>query len=297
VKINKEDRVYCINCKITVLITTEETTPFTIILNYAISGRIVPINTGNRWPMLGLINSDMPVCYSYPVDNTNKNENLIVSVTSFSGGLNKLYANPWYILTNQNISKAKQSFTLNDEEIIKISPEDRKVDNLDTGNLYLCVDSKVYYDSSFFLKVIPESKTEEFQRANFILNGVQLNGYLPSEKVTRYRVVDFTTTANITLKLETVSGNPVLYANPSETRYEIYDKNRLSSLKTAQINGNIQTIRVPSSENECHKINKNSTKPDFRCGVSAVIYCGSVNECVYRISYKLDQTTNLLKEQ
>jgi hypothetical protein len=297
VKINKEDRVYCINCKITVLITTEETTPFTIILNYAISGRIVPINTGNRWPMLGLINSDMPVCYSYPVDNTNKNENLIVSVTSFSGGLNKLYANPWYTLTNQNISKAKQSFTLNDEEIIKISPEDRKVDNLDTGNLYLCVDSKVYYDSSFFLKVIPESKTEEFQRANFILNGVQLNGYLPSEKVTRYRVVDFTTTANITLKLETVSGNPVLYANPSETRYEIYDKNRLSSLKTAQINGNIQTIRVPSSENECHKINKNSTKPDFRCGVSAVIYCGSVNECVYRISYKLDQTTNLLKEQ
>ncbi len=296
-KINKEDRVYCINCKITVLITTEETTPFTIILNYAISGRIVPINTGNRWPMLGLINSDMPVCYSYPVDNTNKNENLIVSVTSFSGGLNKLYANPWYTLTNQNISKAKQSFTLNDEEIIKISPEDRKVDNLDTGNLYLCVDSKVYYDSSFFLKVIPESKTEEFQRANFILNGVQLNGYLPSEKVTRYRVVDFTTTANITLKLETVSGNPVLYANPSETRYEIYDKNRLSSLKTAQINGNIQTIRVPSSENECHKINKNSTKPDFRCGVSAVIYCGSVNECVYRISYKLDQTTNLLKEQ
>jgi hypothetical protein len=297
VKINKADKVYCINCKITVLITTEETTPFTVILNYAITGRIVPINTGNRWPMLGLINSDMPVCYSYPIDNTNKNENMIVSITSFSGGLNKLYVNPWNTLTNQNITRAKQSYNLNDEEIIKISPEDRRVDNLDTGNLYLCVDSRVYYDSSFFLKVIPESKTEEFQRANFIINGVPLNGYLPSEKVTRYRVIDFSTTANITLKLETVSGNPVLYANPSESRYEIYDKNRLSSLKTAQFNGNIQTIRIPSSENECHKINKNSTKPDFRCGVSAVIYCGSVNECVYRISYKLDQTTNLLKEQ
>ena len=90
-KINKNDNVYCTKCKVNVLITTEETIPFTVILNYAISGKIIPINTNNRWPLLGLINSDMPVCYSYLIDNNNKNENLIISITSFSGGLNKLY--------------------------------------------------------------------------------------------------------------------------------------------------------------------------------------------------------------
>ena len=230
-----------------------------------------------------------------------KSENLIVSLSTFSGALKKLYVTQSKPSERNDLSTIKLNYSLNEEDVIKLTPENRKQINFETGYLYFCFKSNVYYDTTFYLKIMAESKIEDFQRGNFIINGVSLNGYLPADKVTRYRAIDFTTTANITLKLETVSGSPILYANVKEDSYQIYSKEELNRIKDnlfkAIKNGNIQTIQINSDQNPCHSLNKAALKPNFRCGVSAIIYCNGTIECIYRISDKSRKTYNLIKEQ
>lgn len=300
-KVSKSNRKFCINCKYRILITSEEAELTPIFISYTISGEVQSINTTSHWPNLGLINSDGPVCYSYEIDNNLKSENLILSVTTFSGGLNKLYVSPWKYISTNDLPSAKLNYLLHEEEVIKITPESRKDNNIEIGKLYLCFDSIIYYDTTFTFKIIPESKVEESQRFNYIINGVSVNGYLPHGKVTKYSVMDFSTTANITLKLETVSGSPILFANFTENNYHLYSKAEIEinkdKLLGAKTNGNIQTIEITSDQNPCHKKNKLSSKPNYRCGVIAIIYCNSTVECVYRISDKSRKSHNFLKEQ
>ena len=271
------------------------------MVHYKIEGTVRAISRENRWPIFDIVTYKEPECYSYEIDNTIKSENLIISVTSFTGELNKLYVNPWNKINLNSLQSSKMIYHLHEEEIIKIKPEDRKVNDIETGTLYICIDSLKYYDDSFILNVIPESKVQGVQRFNFLLNGVPINGYLPSDKVTKYRVIDYSTNANITLRLETLSGEPVLYANVQEDNYEFYDKDKIKNLNSALFRsnstGNIQTIEVSSDQNTCHQKNKLATKPNNRCGVSAIIYCSGSVECIYRISDKSRRTHNLLKEQ
>ena len=157
------------------MVTTTEDILFSVILSFLISGEVQPISNTNNNPILGLVNSEEPVCYSYPISNELKSENIIISLTSFSGELNKLYINPWSKVDIKSLNTSKLNFSLHEEEIIKITPLSRIVNNLETGDLFICVDSKIVFDSSFLMKVIPESKIEEFQRFNFIINGKTIN--------------------------------------------------------------------------------------------------------------------------
>ena len=126
---------------------------------------------------------------------------------------------------------------------------------------------------------------------------------MPSDKATRYRVVDFTSNANITLKLETLTGDPILYTYTDEINArEVYNKNKILQMKDSltypNVSGNIQTIEVLSVDNKCHQQMKlNLDKPNFRCGVSAIVLCNSTQECTYKISDKARKGHNLLKEQ
>ena len=299
VKIFKNDKEFCTNCKYWVLITSEESLFVPLRLEYFISGKnIQQIN--NNWSMLGLVNSIEPSCYSYEINESFKKENIILSLTMFSGSLNKLYVSPWKIIGINNLTNAKLNYKLHEEEVIKITPEVRNDNNINTGNIYLCFESNRFNSTSFIFRLFPESSVEDFQRGNYIINGVSLNGYLPADKVTKYMVIDFSTNANITLKLETVSGSPILFASTDEN-YQIYRKPDIESNKEkllkADTIGNIQTIQIHSRDNPCHQNNTLALKPNFRCAVNAIILCNGTIECVYRISDKSRKTYNMLKEQ
>ena len=126
---------------------------------------------------------------------------------------------------------------------------------------------------------------------------------MPFDKTTRYRVNDFTSNANITLKLESLTGDPILYVHVGEISYlEAYNKNKILQNKDyliyPNVFGNIQTIEIRSAENICHQQMKlNLNKPNFRCSINAIVFCNSTQECTYKISDKARKGYNLLKEK
>ena len=175
VKISKtNNNKFCTNCKYKVILTSTEDISFFVIVSFLISGEVQQISNTDHYPTLGLISSQEPACYSYPISNELKSENLIISLTSFSGALNKLYLNPWNKIDKNSLNSSKMNFSLDEEEYIKITPLSRSVNGVETGDLFICIDSNNTIDSSFFMKVMPEGKIEEFQLFNYIINGKSL---------------------------------------------------------------------------------------------------------------------------
>ena len=80
---------------------------------------------------------------------------------------------------------------------------------LETGTFYLCLKSYDY--TSYFLKVYFANQIERYQKYNFILAGMNLNGYLPAKKVIKYKTVEFTENADIKYEMHVNSGIMELY--------------------------------------------------------------------------------------
>ena len=61
------------------------------------------------------------------------------------------------------------------------------------------------------MKVYFANQVEKFQKFNFILAGMNLNGYLPPEKVIKYRTIEYSDYADINFNLHVNSGSMELY--------------------------------------------------------------------------------------
>ena len=76
------------------------------------------------------------------------------------------------------------------------------------------------------LKVFYASKIEKHQKFNFLFTGVNLNGYLPGNKITKYRAVEFTKNADIFFDIQVNSGNIKLYGYVCEEASKCHFNNQ-----------------------------------------------------------------------
>ena len=80
---------------------------------------------------------------------------------------------------------------------------------LETFELYFCLKSYDY--TSYLIKVYFANQIEKYQKFNFILAGMNLNGYLPPKNVIKYRTIEFSEDADINFNVHVNSGSMELY--------------------------------------------------------------------------------------
>jgi hypothetical protein len=70
------------------------------------------------------------------------------------------------------------------------------------------------------MKIYFANQIEKYQKFNFILAGINLNGYLPSKKVIKYKAIEFSDNADIKFEMHVNSGSMELYGIVCENSSE-----------------------------------------------------------------------------
>lgn len=179
------------------------------------------------FPLFSYIRSESTHCYSIEINELSKKENLIIGVNLFSGYV-RISVNPWENLADKK--KFLVSEYVYSEKYIELTPANRTLASSpgkDTGRVYICIEG--FYASSYMLRAYPESQSEGMQRYNFLMNDVTIKGYMKSNSVTRYRVVDFAGNSNVTINMNVLLGNPKLYGFIcNDITYCMFDKNKIN---------------------------------------------------------------------
>ena len=179
---------------------------------------------------------------------------------------------------------------------------------------------KSYDYTSYLLKIFFENQFEKYQKFNFLYTGVNLNGYLPKNSVTKYRAVEFSKNSDVTFDIQVNSGNLSVYGYVCEEMrnckftFENFEPNSknflflflnffleiglLESTKTP----NGYKVTIPDSINTCHR--KLEKEESFKnevaslpCAVLAILKCEGSEPCSYTIISSHTNSITKLKER
>ena len=123
-------------------------------------------NTGD----IDLVGITQAICYHYHVEKSFHDQNMIISSTLFSGRVH-IWATPGeneYRKT-KNAGSIKKKYEVDQEKIIKISPDERMYNGTISDDMYICVWG--IRSSSYFIRVNMETETENHQNTNELFNG------------------------------------------------------------------------------------------------------------------------------
>lgn len=282
-----------------ILIRAEEETNIRFFISYPETEYVLNPTEG----LLNSVETKKPRCFAFPLTNY-KNENIILHLMLFSGsailrieGFKKT-TEPY-----DQIPRDENTFDVFSEKLVILKKKDidqMKRASSESNNLRFCVYGKK--PASFRIKAHYDTQVESLQKYNFHLIGTTTYGYLPSNKVTKYRLIDFTSDSNLTITLDTKEGDAVLYGAYSEdvsnklltfqSLDEMIDKKGpiLEALET--FSG--FEIVLNNTDNKCYqKRDENQKQPHkLSCSFYAIISCESTEDCIYTL-----RTTNNKNEK
>lgn len=226
--VRKDSRYYCVNCNFTILLEPEyEHAEVFFIIRYENSvSQIKP-----HFPIFSTLKPFKTHCYKMNIPEKYKNDELIIQTELFSGSANLLY-NPWSLPDRKNLKNFKLNKPINGEDVTIVNSTLRGTDSSNgkiTGSNYICLKSYDY--TSYLMKVYFSSQVQNLQKFNFLFSGVSLSGYLPADKVTKYRITEFTPNSDIFIKMKTISGKPKVYGYVCENARRFFlNKKKLKDL-------------------------------------------------------------------
>ncbi len=167
---------------------------------------------------IAMVNKGEYKCYKYEVKPNNTNENLIITTDLFAGHA-KLFvtAGENLIKKNENPLGVKRYFEIDVSEVIKISPSDREYKGKIEKDVYICMWGMK--TTSYYIRVMMESELETHQGTNILFNSkfinltcldVEISGYLPANKTTKYYVSDNADQKDLKIILKRKAGYPEL---------------------------------------------------------------------------------------
>lgn len=295
IELTKESgSLYCSDCTYYVLIIFDDSdiNNGQIIVNF---NRIDLVQTlSERYPAFNIVSEGNRRCYKFVVGENGENvltDSLITSITVFSGVV-QLDINPGNYVDDQR--KALYIYDVPISLVKRHNSTD--LDFYDYKDIFYCVTG--ISNASYMLKTIMESDIEKIQTYNFLVDGIEVPGYLPSSKVTRYRVVDLGKSRNTYLILKVWEGRPKLmgylcndltdcYLNPEDVRNSKFNKNFFFP---TEYSGDLtlQTVWIEDYSKKCSGNN---------CALNAVVFCDGPDECIYDILFNFENSSTLLKEK
>jgi hypothetical protein len=243
--VSKNSTNYCTNCNFTILIEPEfQDAHVFFIIRYENS-----VSEITHHPIISTLKPFRKHCYFINIPDRYKNEDMIIQTELFSGSVEMLY-NPWELPKDQNDFLIKKQ--VNGEDVTIINSTLRNSTILSKtfngkGSDFICLKSYDY--SSYLLKVFFAPQTQFLQKFNFLFSGVFINGYLPSESVTKYRATEFTSTSDIFFKLKVISGNPIMYGYLCEN---VRNCQFINKIRMDQISNNTNIKKYKYKILNCH---------------------------------------------
>jgi len=164
IRITKDSPNYCKKCVYKILLSTEEETSAFFIIR--VLNKVINLSGGvNFWLLMF---QELPAgekrCYSLDVPDSKVNENLIVHTSIFSGSLDLKYY-PGGLDDEKSII----SFNPQLYNEIKITPEQRKINNINSNICFICLIAK--RDTSYSFTMVFENEIENSQSYIFITKG------------------------------------------------------------------------------------------------------------------------------
>ena len=303
------DRYYCKSCEYRILIQAkDEDADVRMIVTYPQS--TLTLRQGEQ--IFDSVLEKKAKCYNYDLLLMQYDDNLIINLVLFSGTVvTQIYGfREEYDRRFERIPYDQFTFEVSSEKVIVLNQNMinalKKPFDLGT-KLHFCVYGKE--KSSYMISTYFSGQTQNLQRLNFLVMGQTITGYLPRGQVTRYRILDFSSDAHITLSLDNVEGDSELYAMYSKRYQSLFidesslmrDKGNSSFFKSYETFSGYD-VDIPNKENVCHQeISQGGNLSDeikkLNCGIFAVIYCdknSKSNHCIYRLRANSDKSVQTL---
>ena len=296
INIYKETENYCINCTYHILFQTEEES--TIIKFYGFfQNTFTQINSLE--PIMDSMEKNSKRCFYYDMrpkhdddDNNSNDDKLIIQMTLF-GGKAFFHISGWnkYIYKDLNNIKKLENygFQIISEKSIMIKKKDIEIFNNEydesiegkKNRLYFCVYG--IEKGSYMLTANYLNEITTLQKYNYIFPGHQVNGFLPENQITSYKIIDSNVNknSNITISLKNIQGKAQLYGYFCDSKKDLFCsfgdyklKMKLESnemlLSGEQYSSSLidNSIFIENKDNECY-----SKKSSKDCKLIAVIKC------------------------
>jgi len=288
VNVVKGSKDYCSDCFYYIVLTAEQK-PVEVFFYAKYETTITTLRSDE--PVFSAIKPFQTHCYQYDIDTEDRKENVIVQTVMFSGKADlkiQMNAKPDMTTLVQSDPFFHEIYS---EKFIKLTPEDRLASNtkskIETGPLIVCLTASE--KASYILKMVYESQVEDMQKYNYLIRGREINGYLPKDQATRYRIFDFDSNSDLTVSMNVKKGDPKLYGYICESMNDcFFDKAEIAK----QLNNGKMilpeeysigyTLTIKDKINTCHKKTTDES-PDLNCGVLAVVMCEGEEECEYML--------------
>ena len=295
--ITNDSNDYCEGCLYYVLIVNEddkEEVNVGFIVHY--SDDVIDIN--NKNDVYDIV--DVGKVHYYVIKECNVEDDVVVVVTLFSGSgfikVNGFSKGDDDDNSVDNISIGKNVFMVTNEEVIIITKEDMKQYQLSSSTHN---DLYIYYfafeSSSLLIKTHYSSQIHSYHKLTSLSPGHTIKSHLPSNTLSPYHILDYSTTSNITVTITSLIGNVTLYGIFStDIHTSHYTTNILSNetlLKSHPIFSGY-SLSIPHINNTCHHQHHS---PQFKlrlnCGFIAIAHCNSNDtHCIYRIRADIDDS-------
>ena len=167
------------------------------------------------------------------------------------------------------------------------------------NDLYICYYS--FESSSLVIKTHYSSQIQSYHKLTPLSPGNTIKSYLPSNTLSPYHILDYSSTSNITITVTSLLGNVTLYGIFSTDIHTSHYTNQILSNETLLHSVPIfsgYSLTISHDSNICHHLLL-STSPQFKlrlnCGFIAIAFCNS-NEthCIYRIRADIDESYQLI---
>ena len=263
-------------------------------------------------PLMDSMEKDLKRCYYYDMRNNTNNlneDNLIIQMTLF-GGEAFLHITGWNKDINSDINNIKKlenyKFQIVSERSILIKNKDIEIFNKEydekkeglKNRLHFCIYG--IQKGSFMLRVNYLNEISSLQKYNYIFPGYEINGFLPENEVTSYKIIDnnINKNSNITISLKNIQGKAILYGYFCDSKNDLYCsfgdyklKYKLESnemiLSRDQYSSSLldNTICIESQNNLCY-----SDQSSKDCSLMAVIKCINPENkiCAFSISHTIE---------
>ena len=302
VKIEKSSENYCTNCYYYILL--EAGTESTEIFLYTRFEKTVT-SIRSEEHVFSSLQAFKRHCYEYSINYSDRNKNVIIQTVVFNGSVDLRYK--MTTLPDEDLAVSDMlSNAIQTEKYLKISSDDRSPNS---GKLNVCFNT--HETSSYMIKIFFEEDIR-YQSSNMLFKSREVNGYLPSGKATRYRLIDYNYNSKISLSMEVKNGDPKLYGficmDLSKCQF---NKDEISKqLKNGGLIPYLEyslgyKVIIDNSINLCHAAIKSksedaNTVEDYKvqCATLAVVFCEGSNECEYSLtSYEDSFSLDLLPKR
>ena len=240
-------------------------------------------------------------CYNYPIDNYNKDKDIILSIIIFNGygfiHLGEFKTTDIYSI-DPSVLNEKENYQVFQNKVIKLTKEEvnkyKKYDSKKNIIFPFCFYAEK--NTSLSMKMYMFENYKKIQSINKIYPGIGIEDIIPGKSVTKYKLEHFDIEKDLSIYLSPKEGKSKLYLYLELEGSNFIDKDNFNSLKKtdriieAQPFNAAYYLIFKKESNKCIKNKKTNLNS---CYLYIIVDCENNEDCIFSINF--DHTKEEIK--